>query len=399
MITIAPLLVEAENYLARQDVDRAAECYRQANQLDQGHSPLPIIGLARIALALGQVQKAIELLDGVLAHHPTRIEALTFRALADEVRGSPKEALVRLEKAVSIDQSYAPAWTNLGRLLAQDSRWSEARNAFHTANTLAPDQTDVQVLETVAAFRSGDVQGAGAMLTRCVLRDPSHVDAVVTLADVLASTGQEKLADEVLENAEQRLPNVAIIRARRSALALRRGDVKAAREHAKQQLELTPDDADGWRFASVLAAMQTDLEEAERCVQKALALKPNDWRCHHQLGCIYDALRWTEPAKVAYRRAIELGAGWESVNNLSVLLLEGGSAAELAEARTRLTQAVQKNPDATSPRYNLALAFAKLGDKASSDREAREVMKRGQANDPCVADAKRLLNNRQGTRR
>ncbi|MCC6336827.1 MAG: tetratricopeptide repeat protein [Myxococcales bacterium] len=399
MITIAPLLTEAENYLARQDIDRAAECYKQANQLDQGHSPLPVIGLARIALAMGRVQNAVELLDGVLARHPHRIEALTFRALADEVGGSTKDALKRLEKAVAVDQSYAPAWTNLGRLLAQDARWSEARTAFATANKLAPDQTDVQVLETVAAFRSGDVNGAGAMLTRCVLRDPSHVDAVVTLADVLVETGQAKLADEVLENATLRLPNVAILHARRSALALRRGDVKAAREHVTKQLELTPDDADGWRFASVLAAMQTDLEEAERCVQKALTHKPNDWRCHHQLGCIYDALRLTEPAKVAYRRAIELGAGWEAVNNLSVLLLEGGSSVELAEAKTRLTQAVQKNPDATSPRYNLALAFAKLGDKAGSDREAREVMKRGQPGDPCVADAKRLLSNRQSTRR
>jgi Flp pilus assembly protein TadD len=399
MITIAPLLLEAENYLAKKDIDRAAECYRKANELDQGHSPLPIIGLARIALALGRTQKAIELLDGVLAQHPNRVEALTFRALADEVRGSKKDALARLEKAVAIDRSYAPAWTNLGRLLAQDARWSEARTAFATANKLAPDQTDVQVLETVAAFRSGDVQGAGAMLTRCVLRDPSHVDAVVTLADVLAETGQLSLADEVLENAQLRLPNVAVIRARRSALALRRGDVAAATEHVREQLKLTPDDADGWRFSSVLAAMRADFDDAERCAQKALALKPNDWRCHHQLGCIYDALRLTEPAKVAYRRAIELGSGWESVNNLAVLLLEGGSAAEVNEAKTRLTQAVQKNPDVTSVRYNLALAHAKLGDKASCDREAREVVKRGQPDDPCVADAKRLLSNRQGARR
>jgi hypothetical protein len=86
-----------------------------------------------------------------------------------------------------------------------------------------------------------------------------------------------------------------------------------------------------------------------------------------QLGCIYDALRLTEPAKVAYRRAIELGSGWESVNNLAVLLLEGGSAAEVNEAKTRLTQAVQKNPDVTSVRYNLALAHAKLGGVPSSN--------------------------------
>jgi len=399
MITIAPLLVEAENYLAQKDVDRAAECYRRANELDQGHSPLPVIGLARIALALGKVQKAVELLDGVLAHHPDRVEALTFRAVADELRGSKKEALARLEKAVQVDRTYAPAWTNLGRMLAQDARWAEARTALATANQLAPGQTDVQVLETVTAFRSGDVAGAGAMLAQCVLRDPSHVDAVITLADVLAETGQLELADEVLANAQGRLPNVPVIRARRSALALRRKDLASATEHARAQLELAPDDADGWRFASTLAAMRRDFDDAERCIQKALALKPTDWRGHHQLGCLYDALRLAEPAKVAYRRAIELGGGWEPANNLGVLLLEGGSPAELAEARERLAAAVKRHGEVTSLRYNLALAHAKLGDRAGTEREAREVIKRGRPDDSCVIDAKRLLGHRQGARR
>ncbi|MEW6430525.1 MAG: tetratricopeptide repeat protein [Myxococcota bacterium] len=399
MITIAPLLTEAENYLARKDVDRAAELYRRAHELDQGHSPLPVIGLARIALVLGKTDKAIELLDAVLVRHPQRVEALTFRAVADEVKGAKKEALARLEKAVQIDRSYVPAWTNLGRLLAQDARWSEARTAFHQANQLAPGQTDVQVLETVAAFRSGDVNGAGAMLTRAVLNDPSHVDAVVTLADVLVETKQPGLADEVLANAQERLPDVAVIRARRSALALRRGDVKAATEHVRGQLSLTPGDADAWRFAATLAVMRKDFDDAERCAQKALALKPTDWRCHHQLGCIYDALRLAEPAKVAYRRAIELGGGWEPANNLGVLLLESGTKADLAEARERLAAAVQRYPGAIRLRYNLALAWAKSGDRAASEREAREVVKRGPEDDSCVADARRLLGLHQGARR
>lgn len=397
MITIAPLLTEAENYLARKDLDRAAELYRRAHELDQGHSPLPVIGLARVALALGKTDKAIELLDAVLARHPSRVEALTFRAVADEVKGDKARALSRLEKAVQVDRTYVPAWTNLGRLLAQDARWSEARSAFHTANELAPGQTDVQVLETVAAFRSGDVNGAGALLTRAVLNDPSHVDAVITLADVLVETKQFELADEVLANAQKRLPKVPVIPARRSALALRRGDVAAATEHVRTQLSLAPEDADAWRFAAMLAVTRKDFDDAERCTQKALALKPNDWRCHHQLGCIYDALRLREPAKVAYRRAIELGGGWEPANNLGVLLMEGGSKAELLEAKERLAAAVQRFPSATRARYNLALVYAKLGDRPASEREAREVVRRGPAEDSCVADAKRLVG--QGARR
>jgi Flp pilus assembly protein TadD len=98
-----------------------------------------------------------------------------------------------------------------------------------------------------------------------------------------------------------------------------------------------------------------------------------------------------EPAKIAYRRALDLGGGWEPANNLGVLLLERGSKAELAEARERLEAAVQKFPTATEVRYNLALAYAKSGDRAASEREAREVVRRGAETDPCVADAKRLL--------
>lgn len=399
MITIAPLLTEAEHYLAQKDVDRAAELYRRAHELDRGHSPLPVIGLARIALVLGKTDKAIELLDAVLVRHPERVDALTFRAVADEARGARKEALTRLERAVSVDRGYAPAWTNLGRLLAQDARWREARAAFHSANELAPGQTDVQVLETVAAFHGGDVNGAGAMLTRAVLNDPSHVDAVVTLADVLVETTQLALADEVLANAQQRLPRAPVIPSRRAALALRRGDVTAATEHARAQLALSPDDADAWRFAAMLAVTRADLDDAERCAQRALALKPADWRCHHQLGCIYDALRLAEPARVAYRRAIELGGGWEPTNNLAVLLLEGGAPSELTEARDRLGAVLRRFPDATAPRYNLALALARLGERARSEQEAREVIKRGVADDPCVADARRLLGQQPEHRR
>lgn len=394
MITIAPLLNEAENYLARNDVDRAAELYKRANELDRGYSPLPVIGLARVALVMGKTARAIELLDSVLARFPNRIEALTFRAVADEAGGAPKTALAKLEKAVQIDRTYAPAWTNLGRILAQDHRWKEARAALHTSNQLVPDQTDVQVLETVAAFRSGDVNGAGAMLTRAVLKNPTHVDAIVTLADILVETKQEALADEVLANAQERLPKSAIIRARRSSLAMRRGDIDSALVHVRAQVELAPGDADAWRFAATLAAMKCNLTDAEAWTRKALELRPNDWRCHHQLGCIYDALRLAEPARVAYRRAIELGGGWEPANNLGVLLLEAGNQRDLEEARTRLSTVVERFPDMTQPRYNLALAWARLGNRAKSEAEAREIIKRGAPDDACVIDARRLLENR-----
>ena len=57
-MNILPLLIEAERYLTQKDVDRAAELYVRAEEQCAGLSPLPLVGLARIALLTDRTEDA-----------------------------------------------------------------------------------------------------------------------------------------------------------------------------------------------------------------------------------------------------------------------------------------------------------------------------------------------------
>lgn len=390
-MTIHPLMEQAEAYLARQDVDRAAELYRRALELDESHSPLPLVGLARIGLALGQLDDAQDLLERALARDACCVEALTFRGVTAEVQGLSDQGLGWLERAVARDGSYAPAWFNLGRLLAQTKQWDKARDAFARAGDLTPSDVQTRVNEAVCAVRAGDAAAGIQILLASVSEAPNHIDALVTLADALVESTQLDLADEILDHGERRFPKVPVFPAKRSALALRRGDPQIACAFARRQMALEPNSAEGWLFLASLEMMLLDLNAAEACAQRALSIDPQNWRAHHCLGSIYKALRLETAALVAFRRAIDLGGTGDPQNDLAVLLLERGSTEEVREARTLLEQETRRTPLAPKPRYNLALALAKQGQQAACAQEISHLTRCCAQNDPLALKARQLL--------
>lgn len=392
------LLIEAERYLENEDVDRAAECFRRAQVLEKVGAPSPAVGLARVALILGRLDDAQQILDHVLADHPKSVEALTYRGVVADAREDPSAALQLLERAVAVDATFAPAHANLGRLLGQLGRWSEARLAFRTALALAPRQPALVPLLALAATRAGSLDEAIEVLTKHLERSPDHLDAIVTLADVLIEAKMGDHATELLANAVERLPRVAVLYARQSGLALRRGDLELARSAVAKQIALTPTDEAALLYAATLELMRRDLEQAEQLVQRALELAPESWRAHYQLGLIYDALRLKGPASVAYRMAMKHGPrAWQPRNNLATMLLEERTATAAREALALLEEAIALGsngdaPDAPDTRYNLALAHWQLGQRAASERAARQVASLV-VNSPIVATAKRFLGN------
>ena len=396
--TAAALLFEAERYLENEDVDRAAECFRRAKVLEKGGDPSPAVGLARVALILGRLDDAQQILDHVLAHHPKSAEALTYRGVVADAREDPSAALQLLEQAVAADATFAPAHANLGRLLGQLGRWPEAWTAFHTAHALAPSQPALVPLLALAATRAGSIKEAIELLTKHLERSPDHIDAIVTLADVLIEAKMVDHATELLANAVERLPRVAVLHARRSGLALRRGDLELARSAVAKQIALTPTDEEALLYAATLELMRRDLEQAEQLVQRALELAPQSWRAHYQLGLIYDALRLKGPASIAYRMARKHGPrAWQPRNNLATILLEDRTAASAREALALLEEAITLGsngdvPEAPDPRYNLALAHWQLGLSTASERAAQQVADSA-VDSPIVATAKRFLGN------
>lgn len=394
-MTIAPLLFEAENYLAQLDLDRAAACYAKASELDV-ESPLPFIGIARVALASGRKAEGLALLDSVLERHPQSVEALTIRGVAAEANGDMRGARTALERAISVDPAYGLAWYNLGRLFAQSQQWKEACLHLRRATELLPNEPEMALMYATAAFRNGTVSESIRVLQRCIATAPYSIGGYTTLADVLVESGSLDEADAVLASAELRFSRQAIFPSKRAAIAMRRGDVEGALRHARQQVRLAPALDEGWLLISVLEMSRLKLDAAESAIHEVLRRNPKNWRAHYHLGGVYETLKLRDLALHAYRNAVMLAPDeWEPKNNLATLLLELDGPSATREARELLEEAVKAAPmpNRFMPHFNLAIACLKLGDRTTSERHAREALTTVPASHVLAPDAKRFMAN------
>ena len=393
-MNILPLLIEAERYLTEKDVDRAAELYVRAEEQCAGLSPLPLVGLARIALLTDRTEDAKQLLDAVLIRHPRCAEALAFRGVVEDAGGRLTEALAYYLRALAIDPALAVAHVNMGRTFALLHRWELSAASYQLAIQHGATSGDVKVQLGTALFRARRTNEALKVLALTVQAHPKHLDAILTLADALVETGALQLAAELLQNAAGRLPDEALIASRHAAIALRQKDLDAARREAWRHTTLAPRDEEAWLFAAVIDTMQLRLDTAEKALKFALKLNPNNARAHYHLGGLYDALRNKAAAKKSYRAAIACDVlAWEPLNNLAIMLLEEGTPAALTEARTLLDRAIRlgNKGDAILVRYNLALACYRLGDLVGTRRAAQELLKLAPVDHPMATEAHRVL--------
>lgn len=393
-MNILPLLVEAERYLVEKDVDRAAELYVRAQAQCAGRSPMPLVGLARIALLMQKPDEAQQLLDGVVTLFPRCAEALTLRGVVEEAGGRLDDALAFHARALTLEPTLALAHLNQGRTSALLHRWDRAAASFQLALQHGAASPDLKVQLGTALFRAHRTTEALKVLALTVQAHPRHLDAVLTLADALVETGALDLAAELLDNATPRLPDAPLIASRRAAIALRQKDLEAAAREAWRHTMLAPNDEEAWLFAAVIDTMRLRFDSAERALKRVLRINPKNARAHYHLGGLFDAVKDKAAAKKSYRAAIECDElAWEPLNNLAIMLLEEGTPKSLAEARALLDRAIRLGTrgDAIVVRYNLALACFRLGDLEGTRRAAQELLKLAPADHPMANEAHRVL--------
>ncbi|MFO0594225.1 MAG: tetratricopeptide repeat protein [Myxococcaceae bacterium] len=393
-VNAMPLVTEAERYLEQKDYDRAAVAFSRIEELTEGSTPVARVGLARVALALHRVDEAKAILAAALLKFPRCGEAIALQGVIEEIAGERDAAMGCYLRALVADPTVALAHANLGRCYAQLERWELSAASYTLAIQHGLETAEVKTHLGTALFRAGKPAEALKVLTLTVNAHPKHLDAILTLADVLVERGALGLAAELLDNAAPRLPDEALIPSRRAAIALRMKDLEAAQREARRHVELAPEDEEAWLFLAVVDTMRLHFDSAERALKYALKLNPECWRAHYHLGGLADALRQPAKAKRSYRAALRINPlAWEPMNNLAIVLLEEGTADALREARTLLDQAIrfELTPDSVITHYNLALACLRLGDGDAARRHATNLLKLAPTDHPMATEAQRLL--------
>lgn len=317
-------------------LDEAQAHFERARELAPGSVSGPV-GLARVALQRGEAQRAVALMEELLAAHPRERYARDLLARAWQRLGEP-------ERASSI--ALAGEWSTA----AWTDPWEGETRAF--AAGYAETMTRAKELLTGGAYAEA-VQLALPLLESY----PRDITVQGLLTAAWVKLGEHDRALAMLEESARTSP-----------------------EHYRILMNL-----------GIVHHAKGNLDEAVRHLSRAVELYPSFAPGQAFLGEVYLQLEQFEPAEAALAQALSLGK-----NDLDTVLLLGrarGSLGRLEAAAVTFQYALQRYPEAATPWGYLAAAQAELGQLEAS-RASLEELKRRSPDHPLVAGVTAMLAER-----
>lgn len=206
-----------------------------------------------------KVKPSLDVASGT-AQRPAVIQAANTEAYEAYLRGrrlihrrgrkSMEDAVRHLERALRLDESFAPAHAHLGiattmliespssyGTLSLDEAQRRAIPHFERALALEPNLAEAHAGLGLLAFHSGDLTSATAYERRALELNPSYVDAMNWLNIALDAQGEYREA-EVIEEQLLSIDPLSVIGRLNYVISLgRRHEIERAHKHSDELLE------------------------------------------------------------------------------------------------------------------------------------------------------------------
>lgn len=235
--------------------------------------------------------------------------------------------------------SDAMRHATLGLVYAANALWTESKDSFRNASSLAPDNVLAKYHLAIATLKCGDEDEAFKMLREVTEAHPDFAPAHHRLGVMLLESGLVAEAEVAMQNA----------------------------------VRLAPEKPEGYVGIADVAVRQREYERAVQAATKALELRPNDRMAHYLLGMSYRALGQRDDAM----RELKLGTDakrrfmadeWSRVKNrhnkgvafqirLAQRLLQRGKA---QQARQVLDTVLHWRPDNVEALNDISVVHMKL---------------------------------------
>lgn len=186
-------------YLNRREFDLAIAAYERASKLE----PRATVSLVNAAVAYelnGEPAEAVESLLRVLRIEPNNPEANLNLGLLLGEAGKDSQAEAAFRAAVAGDTTSHEASYNLCVLLAAD-RLDEAIDWCRKAADLRPGEPTYSYTLAYYLRAAGDTAAAERLLRQLIAERPSFVDSYILLASIRVEQGESEVAESVLREA------------------------------------------------------------------------------------------------------------------------------------------------------------------------------------------------------
>ena len=309
--------------LLDEDHVEAERAFKDAASL-QPHSAAPLLGLAEVARARGQISEAEALLASArtleanqpsvhLAHgrflrnqrdyagaeraflESTRVAGASAPGLLElgdlylELR-RPDESEKRFRQALELRSDSAFAHYGLGVALSMQGRSDEALAALRKATEIAPrDPAPLQALGRLHAER-GEWDLALSRIDEALALAPHSPSMRLDRAEWLSARGDIESGIAAAEAVSADFPRLAEAHFRRANLLLRAGHRESAEQALNQTISLEPDNPVALNnLAWLLADRNAQLDEALGFSRRATKLAPSNPFFVHTLGRVHKA--------------------------------------------------------------------------------------------------------------
>ncbi len=247
--------LRGRNYARQQNFDFALQMYEQAIKLDP-----------RFALAYAGVASTCGLIHEFREQSPKWIE----------------KGIAACDRADAFDPNLAEGAASRARVLYAERKYEEAIRYSQLAIERRPDCDAYNTLGR-AYFASGRFEEAAALAERALEANGDDYNTYLPFRNAFGRLGRVK----DFEKMRDRL--VVVLR---------------------QQLEKVPEDVRARiLLAAELAGMGGEVEETERHLQMAVALRPNDTNVLYNAACTFGIMKKKQEALDTLKKAIECGYG------------------------------------------------------------------------------------------
>jgi len=222
----------------------------------------------------GRLSDARAILDSVLRRHPGYADAHDLTGLIALAEGDAEAASAALARAADLDPR-PERLNDLGAALCQAGRPDAAADAFQRALTLDPSYARAWTNLAACLLDMDSLPEAGAALDRAEALG-ANLSTQRNRAQWLKAMGKGKDAVALLRPLVDSRPDDLDLRLDLALAEEAASDLTAAAVSLGVLTSARPDWPRAWFMAGEIARAQNQPEEAKRCFRKALDLDPDD---------------------------------------------------------------------------------------------------------------------------
>jgi cellulose synthase operon protein C len=268
--------VVAAAFGAQGQIERSEAATNVALQLDPTNSMARLLQ-ARLTAGTGDIDKALALVNALLADEPQRREALHLKGeLLWVGKGDLAGAVAAFRATLAADPKYLPARSALIAVLLQQRDVEGFREQAIELNKLLPNHPETRFYDTQLALVDKDLKRAREGAQQLLKALPDNFRVLQLAGAVEFQSGALLLAESHLAKALQLSPNLPLARRLLAETHLRSGQPAKALVTLQPALERPQPSPEVLALAAEAHLQLGDAAKAEGYFTQAAKLNPND---------------------------------------------------------------------------------------------------------------------------